>query len=149
MEIKDQDKTPVETETQPKLHILGAEDDASLRALGEVIFRRLGVDFQSVSDAQQGLSLLAENPNRFNVVFSDRDMPGMDGEAFLEEVKLKYPHIQTALATGRDYTDEELENLKKRGVDAYIRKPYTLMQIEALTKTMEQVLSERNKNNDV
>ena len=149
MEIKDQDKTPVETEKQPKLHILGAEDDASLRALGEVIFRRLGVDFQSVPDAQQGLSLLEENPGRFNVVFSDRDMPGMDGETFLTEVRLNYPQIQTALVTGRDYTDEEVEDLRKRGVDTYIRKPYTLSQIEALTKTMEQVLLERNKNNDV
>lgn len=149
MELNEANPKNVELEFVPTLHVLGAEDDASLRALGEIIFRRLGVDFQSVPDAQRGLSLLAENPGWFNAVISDRDMPGKDGESFLAEVRLKYPDIQTALVTGRDYTAEEIENLRKRGVDTYIKKPYTLSQIETLTKTMEEVLRERNKKNDV
>lgn len=142
-------KQNIEGEGGRQLQILGAEDDPSMRAMEERVFGVLGVAFRSVANAQEGLRELGENPTKYQVVISDRDMPGMNGEDFLEEVRRIYPSIQTTLVSGRKYEGVELELLKKRGVDSYIQKPFSLAQIESFIEEARQVLEERSNQNDI
>lgn len=139
----------IEIEAKPELHVLGAEDDQSLRALEEVMFRRLGIDFTAVPGGQEGLAMIRENPSRFNAVISDRDMNGMNGEEFLAEVKRIKPDVVTALVTGRKFTEEELEEMRRVGVDHYINKPFDLQTIEALMEGIRDELAEKENQNDI
>lgn len=139
----------IEIEARPELHVLGAEDDPSLRALEEIMFRRLGIDFTSVPGGQEGLVAIQENPNRFNAVISDRDMHGINGEEFLAEVKRIKPDVITALITGRKFTEDELIEMRNAGVDHYINKPFELKTIEALMDSIRHQLAEKESNNDV
>lgn len=135
-----------EKEAVPALHILGAEDDASLRTLEGLFFSRLGVAFELVENGGQGLELLRQDLDRFNAVVSDRDMPGIKGEEFLSEVKKMKPDIITALITGRQYDESEIEELRKAGVDHYVYKPYSLDTIGILVGKMKETLAAQHSN---
>ncbi len=138
-------KKRIETEGVGGLHVLGADDDLSMRILEEKIFGMLGINFQSVPNAQEGLRELESNPTKYQLVVSDRDMPGMNGEDFLVAVRRMYPEIQTTLISGRKYEGVEVEQLRKKGIDRYIQKPFSLSQIEGLIENTKNELEKRSQ----
>jgi DNA-binding NarL/FixJ family response regulator len=74
------------------------------------------ITFSNVADA-----LLALSTEKFDVILSDYQMPGMDGIEFLKKVKEKHNGIPFVLFTGKGREEVAIEAINN-GADFYIRK---------------------------
>src|SRR5690606_31880789 len=71
------------------LDILVVEDDAEAREMLGMILRERGARVRLAHDAHEGLQRLGEAPPE--VLISDIGLPGMDGYAFIREVRRQEP----------------------------------------------------------
>ena len=77
-------------------NILVVDDNNVFRILVSKMLSRLGYEVSSADSGENGLNLFLKN--KFDVVLSDYEMPGMDGVAFACSIKKSLtPHA------GRDY----------------------------------------------
>ena len=102
--------------------VLVVEDDEDMRAyVASVLGERL-----SVTAAASGPEALAAlSGSRFDVIVSDVMMPGMDGHAFLREVRRATAEAPVPLVflTARDSMEERIDSLRE-GAVRYITKPF-------------------------
>jgi len=146
MEIGEKDQTSVETENLPELHVLGVEDDPSIRRLQEILFEKIGIDYTSTANGQEALERLQKEPNRFNTLFTDYDMPGMNGVELAQKAKELNPRLAIALITARGLDDAELSSFKTQGIDFHLQKPFLVDDLKSLTGQVKDVFSKGNNN---
>jgi CheY-like chemotaxis protein len=111
-------------ETGPK--ILVVDDDNALRILLSKMLSRLGYEVASADGGENGLRILLKNG--FDIVFSDYQMPGMDGIAFACRVKKCCPLTTVVIMTGAGRGSVLSRN--SSAVDAVISKPFTVAEID-------------------
>ena len=88
--------------------ILFVEDNDLVRSSVQALLGRLGYDVVPVIDAHKALELL-ENDHDFDLLFTDMVLPGgLNGRKLANEVKERWPSIQTLFSSG--YT--ELDSLQ-------------------------------------
>ena len=87
---------------------------------------RLGYEVSSADSGENGLRIFLKN--RFDVVLSDYEMPGMDGVAFACSVKKSSPRTPVVIMTGAG--KETVLARKSTAVDEVISKPFTLAGID-------------------
>ncbi len=114
--------------------VLIVEDDTDLRqALADTL--ALGqIDCMQAPDAEFAISALAEN--EVGLIFSDVQMPGIDGYEFLEFVKCNYPEVPIVMMTAYGDVPKAVAAIKAGAAD-YITKPF---QAEILIETVERFL---------
>ncbi len=88
----------------------------------------------STIDGIQGIAMCKEN--NFDMVFTDLGMPGMNGWQVAQEVKKKNRKIPVALITGWTIQLKQRE-LKNKGVDFLVSKPFKMDQILQLVQTIQ------------
>ena len=86
---------------------------------------RLGYEVSSADSGENGLSIFLEN--KFDIVLSDYEMPGMDGVAFACSVKKSSPCTPVVIMTGAG--KETVFSRESTAVDEVISKPFTLAEI--------------------
>jgi DNA-binding response OmpR family regulator len=84
---------------------------------------RRGFEVSGVESGQEALLLLADR--RFDVVFLDVMMPGMDGIETLREIKLGWPGTQVVLLSGHGGEEMGMRGMAY-GAYAYLLKPVSL-----------------------
>jgi CheY-like chemotaxis protein len=117
--------------------VLVVEDNQQVREAAVQLLEDLGYTTAWAADATSALKLIGDDPDRFDVVFSDVVMPGpMDGVDLLREVRRRVPALPVILATG--YSDV----LAQGGSETFefLRKPYS---IEALSQLIRKVQRRR------
>ena len=70
-------------------NILVVDDNNVFRILVSKMLSRLGYEVSSADSGENGLNLFLKN--KFDVVLSDYEMPGMDGVAFACSIKKSSP----------------------------------------------------------
>lgn len=81
--------------------------------------------------ALDGLTALqALETQHFDLVLCDITMPGMDGLDLLREIRAKGRDIKVLMITGQ-IVGEDLEKAINLGSDGYLRKPFSLNELEA------------------
>jgi DNA-binding NtrC family response regulator len=83
-----------------------------------------------------------------SVVVSDYNMPGMNGLAFLKQVKAEYPHILGIMLTGQAELDIAVKAINEAGVYKFIQKPWNDADLKiTLRRTIEwlDLASERDR----
>ncbi|RZI64974.1 MAG: response regulator [Variovorax sp.] len=121
-----------------KAHIQGAsilvvEDNATVGQFSTAVLHDLGYETTWATDAMQALALLAEDEMRFDLVFTDIIMPGMNGVELARTVRDKYPGLPVVLTSG--YSDVLTDELP-RDLEL-VNKPYS---IDALSRVIRQTL---------
>ncbi len=121
------------------LNILLVDDSATVRAVIAKTLKITGVEIGELYQAENGkeaLDILADN--WVDLVFADINMPVMDGvemiEKMYEDGLLKTIPVVIVSTEG---SATRVEQLKSRGVSAYIRKPFTP---EVLRKVMDGIV---------
>jgi len=99
--------------------VLVVEDNVEVGRFSTQILTDLGYDTTLAANADEALKLLDE-PNRFDVVFSDVIMPGMNGVDLGREIRRRYPKVPVVLTSGYS---EVLAEEGWHGFDL-IQKPY-------------------------
>ena len=116
------------------LSLLLVEDDPTV---AEVITGLLRAQGHRVVHAAHGLSALAElSGTRFDIALLDLDLPGIDGLALAQQLRVQGFTQPLIAVTAR--ADAEAEPLSREaGFDGFLRKPLTG---EMLAEAIEAVL---------
>ena len=132
--------TPVTSQTAnpaPKksLRVLYADDMKELRQLLEVVLGRDGHSVESVSDGNQALALLKNNPAAFDVVITDHHMPTVSG---LELVaRLREMNFKGRIIVFSSELSEEVDaGYRSHKVDFILPKPVFPSELRALFATL-------------
>jgi DNA-binding NtrC family response regulator len=110
--------------------ILVVEDNESIRSVVSQMLSLLGYDVSSVDSGENGLSVFFRN--KFNLVLSDYEMPGMDGLALACIIKQYSPGMPVVIMTGGGRVNVISRNIN--AVDEVIDKPFTL---DVLDRTIQ------------
>ncbi len=79
-------------------NILVVDDNNVFRIVVSKMLSRLGYEVSSADSGENGLNLFFKN--KFDVVLSDYEMPGMDGVAFACSIKKSSPRTPVVIMTG-------------------------------------------------
>src|SRR5689334_12682439 len=80
--------------------VLIVDDELGTRKLLTAMLGEAGVPCKAAACAEDGLAYLEIEP--VDAVFSDLQMPGTSGMAFLAEVRKRYRHLAFLMMTGVD-----------------------------------------------
>jgi two-component system, cell cycle sensor histidine kinase and response regulator CckA len=96
-----------EAEVSSGRHILYLDDDASLVSLVTRLLGRQGYRVSGFIDQQEALAAIRKNPNAFDLVVTDYNMPGMSGLDVAREIRALRADLPVAVASG--FVDEALQ----------------------------------------
>lgn len=106
--------------------ILVVDDNNPLRILLSKMLSRLGYEVSSADSGENGLRIFLRN--KFDLVFSDYEMPGIDGVDFACSIKKCSPRTPVVIMTGAGR--EAVLSRNSAAVDEVISKPFTLAQLD-------------------
>lgn len=108
--------------------VLVVDDDPVVgKSFNRVLTDEKGYIVVTAQNAHEALKKIREE--RYDVVFTDIKMPGMDGVELAEQVKSRQPWIPIVIVTGYGTVDNE-DRAKAAGVSAFLRKPLSPEMIE-------------------
>lgn len=116
-----------------KRRALVQDDQTNLRAAAASMLTLAGFDVDEAQDGVQGMQLIKQN--RYDIVFTDIEMPNMNGFEFLARCK-KDPAVATipiVICTTLD-RPEQIEKGRKLGAVSYIVKPMQRATLERALK---------------
>ena len=110
--------------------VLIVEDNEDVGSFATITLGELGYRTVWAANADEALAHLAENPDGFDVVFSDVVMPGMNGIDLGREINRRYQGLPVVLASG--YSDV----LADSGRDEFelLHKPYSVEQLSRILR---------------
>lgn len=121
-----------------QLRVLLVEDQGESRALLRGMLSELGItQVYEAPDGKTGLQFMDSAFDFIDLILCDWNMPMMSGIEFLRQLRGAGVDIPFMMITGRSDHSSVLE-AKNFGVDGYIRKPYSSVQIEAKLRIMAQ-----------
>lgn len=104
----------------------------------QLLDRHLGSRGHAVDQAPNGadcLKLMAKK--RYDLVFLDLVMPGVDGETALETIRSRHPDAEVVVVSSHD-DDRVIGNILARGARAYLTKPFTEEHIKEIVRQVER-----------
>jgi len=116
--------------------ILVVEDNEALGRMTCSLLQALDYRATWAASPAQALELLEQDASRFDLVFSDVIMPGMNGIELGERVRQRHPGLPFVLASGYNPLMAE----QARHGFELVRKPYTC---EALVQVFQEAMAER------
>ena len=125
--------------TAHKPRILVVDDEAHLREVLCEILERGGYEVVLAEEGREALELF--DVQRFDAVFTDIGMPGMNGWELVRSIRERDEAIPVAVITGwGDAVDEQ--ECKAAGVNWVVTKPFTAARIVELARQASQYLRE-------
>lgn len=123
-----------------KEHILIVDDDAGIRAGLQRVLNEEGYTVEMANTAEEALTILSQE--RFNLVITDLQMPGMDGLELLTQIKQRSPDIPVVMITAHGSMDTVIQALR-HGVSDFVNKPFKpaelLNIVHRESKALEQI----------
>jgi two-component system cell cycle response regulator len=109
---------------QEKPTSLVIDDDKSICELMKLRLEHQGHSVLTASDGQQAWNLINKNNELIDIIIVDREMPIMDGIAFVRKVKSddRFKHIPVIMQTSHKEPEKIKEGLEA-GVFYYLLKP--------------------------
>ncbi len=108
-------------------NILIVDDSETVRAVIAKTLDIIGVPRQSIyqaGDGREGLEILRKQ--KISLVFSDINMPVMNGVEMIAEIK-KDPELKSVpiVVVSTEGSKTRIEELRAMGISDYLRKPFT------------------------
>ena len=116
--------------------ILFVDDEESLALLGENILKRLGYQVTVRSSVMDALALFREQPDAWDLVITDLNMPVMNGTTFAWKLLELRPDLKIILTTGYSATLTS-ETAQEQGFRALLPKP---SELRTLGEIVQRVL---------
>ncbi len=113
-----------------KLQVLVIDDDAVVGRSFDRVLSEKGYEVSTVQSGEEALDSI-EN-TKFDVVFTDIKMPGMDGLEVTERIKARCPWTPVVVITGFGSEDNEAR-ASVLGASGFVHKPLTPEIIENIT----------------
>lgn len=138
---------PVSTENAPtgKEHVLLVDDEEMLAELGKIMLERLGYHVTLCTESMAALSLICDQPNKFDILVTDQTMPRMTGFDLARNALQIRPDFPVILCTGYSNLVDETA-AKQAGIRGFIMKPLTknglaelLAKVKNVSTSQEQI----------
>jgi CheY-like chemotaxis protein len=113
--------------------ILVVDDNATIRSVVSDMLTKMDLKVSSVENGEKGMDLFLNN--KFDLVITDFNMPGMSGIDLANQIKKKSPSTAIVLMTGDD-KEVILSSVKGTSVDHILFKPFTLAK---MTETVQEL----------
>ncbi|MGD9211885.1 MAG: PAS domain S-box protein [Desulfobacteraceae bacterium] len=117
--------------------ILFVDDEPVLIELASDLLTHLGYQIESCQNPMDALELLRSEPNRFDLVITDYNMPKMNGDKLACEIEKIKPDLPVILCSGYQEWRNPNDDLPKT-LKAVLPKPFTLKE---LSGTINKALS--------
>jgi len=120
-------------------NILIVDDSALTRTVMERTVRMCGVEVSEIRMAEHGKAALdALNGFWPDIVFCDINMPVMDGLQFVQALQNSDEwHDLPVVIVSTEGSETRMEELRRSGVQGYIRKPFAPEEVAAM---IQQIL---------
>jgi len=128
--------------------ILWIDDEVEFFRAHIMFLEARGYNVMPVYSGNDGLSILRKNPNAYDIVLLDEQMPGKDGLTVLSEIKKSLPDMPVVMVT-KSEEEDLMERAIGKKIDGYLTKPVNPSQILMVCKRLLQsheILSEHAKN---
>jgi CheY-like chemotaxis protein len=90
---------------------------------------------ESFTSSRDALAAFSASAGLFDLVITDRDMPGLDGMELARRLRARAPGVKIILVSA-NIDDLPAEELRRAGVHAVVEKPFTLTRLEAIIRNM-------------
>ncbi len=118
--------------------ILFVDDEDSVLRFGREVLESLGYHPVVCRTAAEALEGFQVDPNRFDLLITDRMMPGMSGDRLVQECRRLRPDLSVILCSGSNGVPG-LDDTCSRGVTEYLLKPLTLHELAyAIRRALDQ-----------
>ena len=111
-----------------RVSVLCVDDEPVVLRLMTRLLERLGVDVTTATGPFEALGVF--EAERFDLIVTDIRMPGMDGHAFLAEIRARDPEVPVIVATGHASLDSAIRALRD-GASGMLMKPFTGEEFQA------------------
>lgn len=119
--------------------VLVVDDDADVL---DVLSEWLGMSGYQVQTAADGMKAIAlAKQQRFDLVVSDLNMPGMNGHQLLAMLKALDPQVMVIILTGDGTMQDAIAALREGRAFDFLEKP--LKDLQHLNQVIERALSRR------
>jgi PAS domain S-box-containing protein len=118
--------------------VLVVEDNVEVGRFATQVLEDLGHEITWAKNAPEALAVLAEDSGRFDVVFSDVVMPGMNGIELGQAVRESHPGLPVVLTSGYSHV---LAQEGRHGFEL-VQKPYAAGD---LSRVLDQVVRRKSR----
>ena len=133
-----------ETKAEPSQYkILVIEDEPEVRESYVDMFEFLGFNIDTAENGMEGLGKLKKQP--YQIVFTDLNMPVMDGLQTLRLIKKNYPDIEVIVITGFATIENAIKAMKQGAFD-YITKPVSFEHVRIVLNRCIQTINAKKEN---
>jgi signal transduction histidine kinase len=117
------------------MRVLLVEDHTTTREGTAQLLRDEGAEVVEAMDGAAALQKLQQGP--FEVVLLDMMLPDLDGREILKRIGGKRPPgLKAVVVMSGDLTNERLEEVKRRGADAFVGKPIDVPKVIGILRTL-------------
>jgi DNA-binding NtrC family response regulator len=113
-------------ERKKDVRILVVDDEDYMREVVRRALESAGFQVEEGADGKSALSMLRQYP--YNVIITDLRMPGLSGEAIIEESLSLFPETIVIVMTGFGNIQSAVEAIR-RGAYDYLPKPFQLAEL--------------------
>lgn len=109
------------------VHFIVVDDETAMEVLFEAFFEEKidssEVRFSYFDNAKKCLEFLEKNHQDVDLIFSDINMPVMNGYEFLDQLKLKFPTIKVYMISAYG-SDDYIKKAQDKGAEGFFVKPF-------------------------
>ncbi len=130
--------------------ILFVDDDESILYSGTKMLRRLGYRVESRTKAADAIALFKKDPDRFDLLITDRIMPGKTGVALAHDIRKISKDIPIIMCSGffnkEDDTYLDTEYNLAELIDEMVSKPFEIKPMSIVIRKAIEMKKKTKKN---
>lgn len=126
-----------------ELQLLLVEDNAMNQAVAKGILEQYGAEIDIAEDAEQSIEMLKINPEKYDTILMDIQMPGMDGYTATKIIRESLNISTPVLAMTAGVTASEKDQCVNAGMQGFIAKP---MDVDAMVDAILQATKRQRSN---
>ena len=124
--------------------ILIVEDEEKLRRVIGLHLSSAGYQVKAAGSAEEALKLAADA----DLILTDLKLPGMDGLAFLEQIRAQNVHAPVVVMSAFGTVEIAVDAMKRGAVD-FLPKPFSLDHVSVVVEKALEVRKLREENRDL
>jgi CheY-like chemotaxis protein len=136
--------TPAATAEAPECsgsgQILIVDDEQAVATLLQQLLEDLGYVVVATTSSTAALSMVEQQPERFDAVITDQTMPELTGEQLARQLLTLRPELPIIVSTGFSSTLTK-ERAEELGIQGYLTKPFSRAQVGTL---LQEVLTAKS-----
>ena len=115
--------------------VMVVDDEEIVRSTAKLMLEKLGFEALPVSGGHEAIRLFREKKDKISIVIIDLNMPQIDGEETLNELRKIDPAVRTIIASGYSESELNMRFLNRENL-VYIQKPFSLSELSEVLKSI-------------